>query len=176
MKAEGRLKSLLWPSVRTSNDVDYLGTQGYWVCFIVGVLSLLLSAVEGHPIAALFVLFFYYLGGVGVREHSRYAALVVFVMFLIDSLGGGNPAFRILIAALLLANLRATWIASRWKPGADESAAVPRFNETWGDKFADQFPMWLWPKIRIVFYIYSVGFLLLTSIGIVILIERRLLF
>lgn len=173
VKSEGRLKSLLWPSVQTSNDVDYLGAQGYWVCLIVAVLSFVMTAVIGHPIAGFFVLLFYYFGGVGVRERSWYAAAAVFVLFVLDSLGGGNPAIRLLIAALLLANFRATWIASRWKPEADAAAPVPRFSETWGDKFADQLPMRLWPKVRIPYYIFSGGFLFFVATGIAILMHRR---
>lgn len=176
VKSEGRLKTLLWPSVRTSNDVDYLGAQGYWVCSIVALLSFVISAITGHPIAGIFVLLFYYFGGVGVREHSRYAATVVLVLYVIDSLlSTGNPAIKILVGALLLANLRATWIASRWRPGADEAAPVPRFNETWTDKFADQLPMWLWPKLRIPYYIFSGVFLAFVAIGVVILMHRHVL-
>jgi hypothetical protein len=42
-RTEGRLKSLLWPSIRNGNDVDYLGAQGYWVCALVAVGSFVLS-------------------------------------------------------------------------------------------------------------------------------------
>ncbi len=174
VKSEGRLKSLLWPSVGTSNDVDYLGAQGYWVCSILALLSFAMSAIAGHPIAGIFVLLFYYFGGVGVREHSRYAAIVVLILYVIDSLlSTGNPAVKILIAALLLANLRATWIASRWKPEADEAAPIPRFSETWSDKFADQLPMWLWPKLRIPYYVFSAGFLFFLAFGLLMLLGHH---
>lgn len=168
VRTEGRLKSLLWPSVQTSNDVDYLGAQGYWVCAIVAVLGLIASALIGHPLAGIFVFLYYYLGGVGVRQSSVYAAAAVLVMYIADSLLSiaGNPVMKIIIAALLLANLRATWIASRWKPESEAAVPPPRFNETWTDKFVDQLPMWLWPKIRIAYYIFSACFLLLVAVGI----------
>lgn len=173
LKTEGRLKSLLWPSVRTSNDVDYLGAQGYWLCAVLAVLSFATSAILGHPISGAFVSVFYYFGGVGVRERSRYAAAVVLILYATDALTSlGNPALKILFTALLLANLRATWIASRWKPEADQAAPIPRFSETWGDKFADQLPMWLWPKLRIPYYIFSACFLVVVAIGIAILMHR----
>lgn len=177
VKSEGRLKSLLWPSVQTSNDVDYLGAQGYWVCTIVAVLSFVVSIIGSHPIAGFFVLFFYYLGGIGVRERSRYAAAAVLALYVSDSLLSiaGNPIIKILISALLLANLRATWIAARWEPQTDEATSVPRFGETWSDKFADQLPMWLWPKLRIPYYIFSGVFLALQAIGIVVLMHRHAL-
>jgi hypothetical protein len=40
-------------------------------------------------------------------------------------------------------------------------------NETLLDKFRDVLPAWLWPKIRIFYYVFSLGFLLLTAVGLV---------
>ena len=164
-RTEGRLKSLFWPSIQNGTDVDYLGVQGYWVCTIVGVSSLVFNALSGQTIVGIFVLLYYYLGGVGVRERSRYAAVAVLVLYVVDMLSGVG-VLKVLFAALLLSNLRATWIASGWQSGSEEAALPPRLNETSGDKFADQLPMWLWPKIRMFYYIYSVCVLVLVDIGI----------
>jgi hypothetical protein len=109
---------------------------------------------------------FYYLGGVGVRERSRFAAAVIFAMYLLDTLLSPGVV-RVLFTALLLSNLRATWIASGWKPGSEESFLPPRMNETLLDKFRDMLPAWLWPKIRIFYYVFSLCFLLLTAVGLV---------
>lgn len=163
-QSENRLKRLFWPSIRTANDVDDLGMQGYWVCAIVSVFGFISSLVTGHPIAGVFVLLLYYLGGVGVREHSRYAAAVVFSAFVADTLvAPGIP--KVFFSALLLSNLRATWIASNWKPETTEAAMPMRFGETWTDKFVDKLPQWLWPKLRIPYYIFSGCFLALFLIG-----------
>jgi hypothetical protein len=153
--------------------MDYLGAQGYWVCAIVAVWSLVASVLIGQPIAGVFVFLFYYLGGIGVREHSRYAAAVVFILYLGDMVLSGPGALKVLVAALLLSNLRATWIASHWKPDSEEAIAPPRFGDTWTDKFVDQLPMWLWPKLRIPYYIFSAGFLILVAIGIAALVHRH---
>ena len=67
-RTEGRLKSLFWPSIQTGNDVDYLGTQGFWVCTLVTILSFVVYAFTGHEILGTTVLLFFFLGGVGVRE------------------------------------------------------------------------------------------------------------
>jgi hypothetical protein len=163
-RSESRLKSLLWPSIQTGSDVDYLGAQGYWVCTVVAVLSFVFLAVSGQPITGAAVLLFYYLGGVGVRERSRYAAAVVFFMYVLDTLMAPGVV-RVLLTALLFSNLRATWIAARWKPESEEAALPPRLGETWADKLADQFPVWLWPKVRIVYYVFSAGFFLLVMLG-----------
>ena len=132
-RSDGRLKSLFWPSIQSATDVDYLGTQGYWVCTLIAVLSLVVLVATGQTLAGLCV--------------------------------SGVSVLRILFAALLLSNLRATWIAAQWKPESDQAASAPRLSETLGDKLADQLPPWLWPKVRIVYYIFSAGYLLLVAVG-----------
>ena len=173
-RSESRIKSLFWPSIQSSSDVDYLGAQGYWVCVAVAVLSLIILVISDQPITGTFVLLFYYLGGVGVRERSRYAAGCVSVAYLVDTMASGPSIVRIVLAALLLSNFRATWIAARWKPDSEEAAPVPRWSETWTDKFADKLPPFLWPKVRILYYILSACYLILAAIGLTILIHRRI--
>ena len=163
-RSENRLKSLFWPSIESGSDVDYLGTQGYWVCTAVAVLSFVFFALARQFVVGSIVRLYYYLGGVGVRERSRYAATVVFFMFLIDTLTSPG-VLRVLFAALLLSNLRATCIAAGWKPDSEEAVLPPRLAETWGDKLADQLPTWLWPKARIPYYVFSAICLLLATIG-----------
>jgi|SRR5215469_7181756 len=123
-RSEGRLKSLFWPSIRTGSDLDYLGTQGFWVCTLVAAVSFVFSVVLGKPIIGGLMFVFYFLGGVGVRERSQYAAAVVFLAYVADAVVLGLSIVRILFAALLLSNLRATLIASDWNPGSD-AATLP---------------------------------------------------
>lgn len=153
-RSESRLKALFWPSIQTATDVDYLGTQGFWVCTIVALLSLGLLIVAGNPIIGIAVFLLFYGGGVGVRERSPYAAGIVFAIFGLETLFGQFSVLRIIITALLLSNLRATWIASNWKPDSEEAVLPPRLNETFFDKMSDQWPQWLWPKMRILYYLY----------------------
>lgn len=152
--------------------MDYLGSQGYWVCTVVALVSFAVLMGLGQPIMAFTVLLFYYTSGVGVRERSPYAATMVFVVFLIGVVESGPGVVNVLLSALLLSNLRATWIASKWKPDSEEAALPPRLGATWGDKFADRFPMWLWPKIRIPYYVFAAGLLALTVLGVVLKAKR----
>jgi hypothetical protein len=154
-RSESWLKSLFWPSIQSGADVDYLGAQGYWVCTLVAVFTFILALAIGQAITGVLVLLFYYLGGVGVRERSRYAATVVFVLYALDMLFYGIGVVKILFGALLLSNLRATWTASQWEPESEEASLPPRLDDTWNDKFTDRFPSWLWPKVRILYYIFS---------------------
>jgi len=166
-RSESRLKSLFWPSIESGADVEYLGSQGYWVCTIVAVLTLVMSAAMGQVVMAILLALFFYLGGVGVRERSPYAATVVFVLYALNVVAAGPGVVNILILALLLSNLRATWIAARWKPESEEAALPPRFDVTFGDKFAGIFPRWLWPKIRVLYYVFSAAMLVLIMAGFV---------
>jgi hypothetical protein len=163
-KSENRLKSLFWPTIHTAEDVDYLGSQGFWICTAAGILSLIGSALGGHPIAGFFMLLYYYFGGTGVRQRSVFAAVVVFILFFGDTIFAPG-ILKIFGCVLLLSNIRATMIASFWDPGVAAAEAPPRFNETWGDKLVDQWPMWLWPRIRYGYYAFAVFFLLLTMTG-----------
>jgi hypothetical protein len=172
-RSESRLKNLFWPSIQSSSDVDYLGAQGYWVCAVIAVLSLVVLAISNHPLLGGFVFLIFYLGGVGVRERSRYAAGCVLVLYVMDMLVSGPSIVRVLFAALLLANFRAIWIASHWRPDSEEAAPAPRWSENWSDKFADQLPMWLWPKIRVFYYVLSACYFLLAAVGLAAIIRRH---
>jgi hypothetical protein len=182
-RSESRIKSLLWPSIQSGSDVDYLGIQGYWVCTLVAAMTLVvalftLAQSSGTRQGIVVFLFlgvlsvFFYLGGCGVREGSRFAAVIIFFVYALDWLTAVLSApvsvsllIKLAISAVLLSNLRATWVAARWVPGGAESALPARRSTTLSDKFVDQLPRWLWPKIRIPYYIYSAFVLLIVILG-----------
>ena len=186
--------------------MDYLSIQGYWVCTIVAVLSfalgLLAVGMARNGIQALvlaifatMMFLFFYLGGVGVREGSRFAAAAVFVFYALDSLvallsilsANGLAGLMVLpgtvvtvlvkaaITVVLFCNLRATWIAARWVPGGEEAALPPRRNETFSDKFVDQWPRAIWSMLRIPYYVFAVAVSLLVFSGYVIVLFRAVL-
>jgi hypothetical protein len=162
-RTESRLKNLFWPSISNGSDVDSLGVQGYWVCTVVGLFSFVVLVATGHAILGTLLLLFYYLGGVGVREHSIYAAGVVLGCFLLDTIVALS-VIRVLLAGLLMSNFRATIIASQWRSDAPEAELPPRTGETWSDKFTDLLPQRLWPKMRVGYYILS-GFVVFLSVA-----------
>ena len=59
-RSEGRFKSLFWPTIKTADDVDYLGTQGFWVCTLVAALSFVVGVLSGHALIGIVVLLFFY--------------------------------------------------------------------------------------------------------------------
>lgn len=169
-RSENRLKSLFWPTIQSGADVDYLAVQGFWVCTIVGLISLLMLVVAGQPITGVLVFLVFHLGGVGVREHNPFAAVVMLAYYLLDWLAA--PRFsivRIIITALLVSNVRATWIAGGWKPDSEEAVLPPRFAETFLDKLADKWPAFIWPKVKVLYYIFALGFLAVFVAGLIVL-------
>ncbi len=176
-KSDGRLKSLFWPTVENAWDVDYLGQQGFWICLIIAVLNfafLAFTAVElPNPAAQLTVLtigtlagFVYFAGGVGVRQGSWPAALLVFILYVVDQAAAGHiGVLPIIIAGVLLSNVRATFLASKWTPAAEDEDRPTRFNETLRDKLVDQLPPRAWPILKYPFYALAVIILLLLVAG-----------
>ena len=180
-RSEGRLKSLFWPSIQSGADVDYLAVQGFWVCTIVGIMSLVFLTLAGHPITGMLVFILFHFGGVGVREHNPFAAAILLVYYVVDFLASamfvfanspGIGVLKIIVTALLLSNLRATWIAAGWKPDSEEALLPPRFGETFFDKFVDLWPAFIWPKVKVLYYIFSFGYLALAVAGVIIMMIR----
>lgn len=178
VRTESRLKSLFWPSIQSGTDVDYLAVQGFWVCAGVGLVSFAFLMMGRQPVTAVLVFLLFHLGGVGVREHNPFAAGVMLFYYIVDSLATvvftflnspGIGVVRIIIIALLFSNLRATWIAGGWKVDSEEAALPPRLGDTFADKFSDKWPAFIWPKVRILYYIFSVGYLALIVAGLIVM-------
>jgi hypothetical protein len=160
-RSDGLLKSIFWPAVENAWDVDYLGRQGLTICTVVGVLQLVMALLAGNP--AVLVLgvtgaLVFLIGGMGVREGSWPAAAFIFSLYVIGVLsnvvvGGQFPGvLPVLIAGVLLSNLRAAFLASQWKPSGEDEDRPTRFNEGIMDFLADQLPTKVWPVLRFPFY------------------------
>ena len=150
------------------------------MCTIVGALSFVFLALAHQPITGFLVFLLFHLGGVGVREHNPFAAAIILVYYIVDFLASvvllanspGIGVVRIIITALLVSNLRATWIAGGWKPDSEEAALPPRMGETFSDKLSDVWPAFIWPKVKVLYYIFSFGFLTLTVARLIIMYLR----
>jgi len=183
-RTDGRLKSLLWPSVENAWDVDYLGQQGMWICTGVAIFTFLFSLVMGNIIMiAVGILYalFYLLGGMGVRQASLPAAILVFASFLLGELvqvatGRLPGVIGIIITCVLLSNVRGTFLASQWKPLEEGEDRPTRFNETLADKYIDQMPAKLWPVLQIPFIILAITLFLFTLLGMVLAVKGQGLF
>ena len=151
---------MFWPTIRNDGDFDYITRQGFWICLAVAAVSMVVAAFTGSVVDALEGLFFL-LAGIGVRERSRVAAIVAFSAdFLSASVlqrdtGHGFGIVQIVCSALLFANILGNWLSARWEKDVDHIIVPLRLNQTITDKFTDQLPTILWPKVRHVFYVLA---------------------
>jgi len=170
-RSDGALKSIFWPTVQTAWDVDYLGQQGFWICFVIAVFQLITSLFTANPLLVALGLLgclVYWTGGMGVREKAWPAAALIFDCYLIETLIAFMAGLlvtpvgllRIAFLGLLLTNLRATFIASEWKPAAEGEDRPMRFCETLRDKLVDVWPPKIWPRAQIPFYVAGALWLL----------------
>jgi hypothetical protein len=180
-RSDGRLKSLLWPTVENAWDVDYLSQQGMWICTLVAVATLVQTALAGNPLIlgiGVLAALFYLIGGMGVRQGNWPAAAMVLAVYGLEVLAQVTQfqfpnIVRLAIALVLLSNLRATFLASEWRPAADDEDRPTRFNDTLADKFVDQLPARLWPALQIPFVILGVTMLLFTLAGLGMIFANR---
>jgi len=181
-RSDGWLKSIFWPTVENAWDVDSLGRQGFWICVWIAVFQLIVSLITGNPFviavgtaeALAFVI-----GGMGVREGNWPAAALIFSLFFLNQVyglaAGQFPgALGIVGTGILLSNLRATFLASEWRPAAEDEDRPSRFNESLGDKLADQLPAKAWPILQIPFFGLASVLLLLTIAGLGIVALHRM--
>jgi hypothetical protein len=168
-------KRLLWPAIESQYDVDLLGQQGFWVCTIIAVMSLVLL-VMGTPVIAVVTAIIFFLGGCGVRQRSIPASIFVSLLYLVNFVGGitlgspGNPLIQTVVVMLLFANVRATVLSQRWitQPvGTGDQELPERLTESFTDRFSNVLPAKLWPVGRYVFFPMVVITLLLTIVGFV---------
>jgi hypothetical protein len=171
---DGMFKRLFWPTIENQYDLDLVSVQGFWVCVIVGVLSCVLLLATGQLLVGFLIAATYLLGATGVRQRSIAAAILIFLCYSTDRIGGifmGQPNFGVIpIVSLLLlfANVRATVLARRWRSsGTPEHTEAPELShESVTDKLANGMPARVWPIGRFVFFPLAGILLLLTVVGV----------
>ena len=168
---DGMFKRLFWPTIENQYDVDLMGVQGFWVCTVCAVLSMILLIATGNALIGILIGITFFLGGMGVRERSIAAAVLVFGCYALDKVlsieslvltgvhTGGNPLIGVVAFMLLLANVRGTILARKWRVQAerggyvaDPDAMPERTTSTLPDKMANVMPAKLWPGAKFVFF------------------------
>lgn len=179
---DGRLKSLFWPTVENAWDVDYLGQQGMWICTAVAVLTLVGALLTANLIViavGIIAALFYVIGGMGVRQANWPAAALVFVTYFLNlwfdaSIFSPASLLRFACAFVLLSNVRGAFLASEWKPASPEEDRPTRFNESLADKYIDQMPAALWPRLQIPFIVLGIAMLLFSLLALGMVIAKTL--
>jgi hypothetical protein len=173
-RSDGWLKSIFWPTVENAWDVNYLGQQGFWICLVIGLLRALVGVFSGNPlllVVYLVMALVFLLGGMGVREASWPAAAMMFAIFFSDILytmavGRLPGVISIFFAGILLSNVRAAFLASEWRPVREDEDRPTRFNETFWDRFVDQWPAKAWPVLQVPFFSLAALLLVLSLAGV----------
>jgi hypothetical protein len=170
-REENLFKRIFWPA-NQPYKADSLGQQGLWVCIVVGLVSAGFAFFQGNPLLGLLVLAFYWTGGMGVREHSVAAAIIVAAGYsssamIVVLLGGSPGILDLIIMGLLLVNIRGTWIASSWKRRGDPGTFPERLNSNFTDKLIDQWPVRFWPRGQFLFYAVAFVYAGLFALGVV---------
>ena len=150
-KPESRLKALFWPRIRHEYDADYIAQQGLWLCWILAGLTLAIGLVVSRSALVLIDAAYLLLGGVGVRQGSRFAAIVVFVNYSIMVAVTGPGVMSVIFLGLLLSNVRGTWLAAKWRLNATEPPPIP-MEVTFLDRVSNRLPARIWPTGRWLFY------------------------
>ena len=77
---------------------------------------------------------------------------------MLDQLAAGRApgTLSLIIAGVLLSNVRTTILAAKWKPAAEDEDRPTRFNETFRDKLVDQLPPCAWPVLKYSFHLFAV--------------------
>jgi hypothetical protein len=160
----------------------FLGRQGLTICAAVAVIQLVVALLAGNAIYLIFGVasaIIFLMGRMGVREGSWPAAAMVFTLYVAGMLSGivkGAPpgVLSIIVAAVLLSNLRASVLAATWKPAGEDEDKPTRFNESLTDFLSDQLPAKAWPVLRYVFFFAAAILLLLILAGLIALALARL--
>lgn len=162
-RLRGFVTSLFWIDIKDEVEVDHVTTKGFWVCMAVAIMTLVVTSLQGDPLGAIVTAVFFALGGIGVRQRSRFAAVGVFTVYLLSFIatvrhtGFGFGVVTFVFLAILLGNVRGVWVAARWKGTAPPDAQPPQI-EDWRDHFTDTWPPRIWPKARYVFYVLTLLF------------------
>jgi len=173
-KTEGRLKTLFWPTIANDFDADHLSSQGFTMCLVIAGITLGFGLITGRIFETSWDAVFFLLSGIGIRQRSCIAAvgaLIVYVgnsVLLLAQSGSGAGVVRIIVMGLLLSNVRATFLAAKWRAAGMANAVhevPPDLNPTFWDKFSTRMPRAVWPKARFVYYVMAA----LSCLGIVVL-------
>lgn len=149
---------------------------------MVAVIQVFLGLGSGSPIvhiASVAATLVFLMGAMGVREASWPAAAMVFALFFTDILytlavGRLPGVLAIICAGVLLSNVRAAFLASRWKPASEGEDRPTRFNEDLRDLLIDQLPSKAWPILQIPFFSLAGLLLLLSLAGVCAVVWQRL--
>ncbi len=174
---------LFWPTIRNQYDVDLTSRRGFWLAFVVGLLSGVVMLVQHQPWLAIFTVAVFLLGAAGIRQLSFAAAVLVFALYFtgvviqwVAAFMGlahtGNPFVTMVCLGLLLSCIRATALSRQFAAHGDVEFPEGQRSPGMLDRIVDGLPPAVWPKTRVVFFVLSGLYLVLTIAGAAVLLTH----
>jgi len=175
------MTNLLWPKIKNEWDVNDLCRQGFWLCLMIAVLQLIAAVIVPDAwmrVAAVLSALVFVVGALGVREANWPAATLLFTLYALtlgdDVVNGRTPnILHILAGLILLSNVRAAFLASRWQPIAEGDIRPLRPATKFRDRLVNQVPPKWWPRLRIAFFGVAALLVLFTFLDFAISLHER---
>ena len=116
----GRLftSTFLWPDVDDAVAIRTVCHTGMWVSFVVAGFTGVAYTIAGYPLAALIIAGIFVLIGVGIRKHSRIAAVLSVLLYIGPQVATGSiSVVSFIFAFLFIGSVRATFALHRLNKG-----------------------------------------------------------
>jgi hypothetical protein len=115
-KSTSRLRELFWPDISDLVAAETAAKNGMYAAFLVSGMTSLYAVTGMGPRLSLADALLFLVIGMGIRKMSRLAAVVGFVLYLIeqgDAIAHGRGSYTvfllIIISAIFLGSVRATF-------------------------------------------------------------------
>jgi signal peptidase I len=151
-KPTSRLRELFWPVIEDVVAAVTAARNAMYACLFIAATTAALGLMAGQGLWVLIDALLFAIAGIGIRQLSRAAALVAFLMYALAWLGaGGWSILRPIVLALLLGGLRAAAFAHHRKKEDREAIANPPMDTTGMSRVAvllEELPRRAWPVIH----------------------------
>jgi hypothetical protein len=168
----GLLKSIFWANLGDDAGIQDAARHGYYACLFVCVTTFAVMLFGGTALGAFVDIFFFLMAGFGTRQFSRLAAVSAFVMLLgerVAEIAGGQVrvlgVMGLFMCIILFNAIRASYAAQArgLAPPAPSTADSPDFAQR-----VENLPGEMWPRLRVAFMFYLVGFIAMMLVGVVV--------
>ncbi len=174
-QSTGSLRAIFWANLKDEAEVNDAARFGYYACLFICLTTFFAMLIGGTLLAALVDIFFFFMAGLGIRQHSRLAAVSAVGLFAVEklvTLASGQVGFLTLVTLpmglILLNAARAAYVAPQFpaiqQPMANPPAAEP---QDWLAR-VERLAWSLWPRLQLAFKFYVAGMIVLFLVGMIV--------
>ena len=151
-KPTSRLRELFWPAIEDEVAAVTAARNAMYACLFIAATTGALGLMGGQGPWVLIDALLFALAGIGIRQLSRAAALIAFLMYGLAWLGaGGWSILRPILLAILLGGLRAAAFAHHKNEEDRDAIANPPMDTTGMSRVSillEELPRRAWPVIH----------------------------